>query len=54
MAWFQCSKETGRVEAQLAAAFRVQQRYVDRYESRITELNEQVKTLARKAADLLT
>ncbi|MEU5908498.1 hypothetical protein [Micromonospora sp. NPDC047527] len=53
VAWFQCSKDVGRVEAHLAAAFRVQQRYVDRYESRITELNEQIKTLARQSAGLL-
>jgi hypothetical protein len=53
VAWFQCSKETGRVEAQLAAAFVVQRRFLDRYESRITELNNKVRTLARAVADLL-
>lgn len=52
VAWFQCDQQVGWVQAQMAAAFAVQQRYVDRYEAQITELNAQLAALARTAAAL--
>jgi hypothetical protein len=53
VAWYQCLEETGRVAAFFDAAVRVQQRYVDRYETQITELNDRLEPIVRAAAELV-
>ncbi|MEV6305610.1 hypothetical protein AB0M02_39770 [Actinoplanes sp. NPDC051861] len=50
--WYRCRQETDMLGAYLAAARPVQQTYVDRYESQITELNAKVEELSRAAATL--
>lgn len=53
VAWVQCLDETGVAQERLDVALDLQQRYVDRYESQIVALNEQLEPLARAAAGLL-
>jgi hypothetical protein len=50
VAWFQCSQQTRRVELELQAAYAAQQRYLDRFEGTVTELNARVEDAARKAS----
>ncbi|MFC7533986.1 hypothetical protein [Actinoplanes sp. GCM10030250] len=52
VAWYRCRQKTDMLNAYLSAARPVQQAYVDRYESQITELNAKVEELSRKAAAL--
>jgi hypothetical protein len=48
VAWFHCRQQAKMLDAYLTAARPVQQSYVDRYESQITELNAKVDALARE------
>jgi hypothetical protein len=50
VAWLRCRKSTRLAEHQLEAAYAAQQRYVERFETQIAELNGQVTAMARKAA----
>jgi hypothetical protein len=50
VAWFHCGRDTGRVDAQLAAVQQVQARYVEKYRTWIDELNPKVEELAHRAA----
>jgi hypothetical protein len=50
VAWFQCGRETRRVELFLAAADQVQRELVDTHEAQLAELNPKVEALARRAA----
>ncbi|CAL9491438.1 hypothetical protein SUDANB95_03225 [Actinosynnema sp. ALI-1.44] len=52
VAWFHCGRDTGKIEAQLAAVQRVQRRYVDKHQTWIDELNPKVEELARHAATI--
>jgi hypothetical protein len=53
VAWTQCIRDTGVGQELLDIALQVQQRYVDRFEARITELNAQLEQVARTATELL-
>lgn len=50
VAWYQCDQQVGWVAALMAGDFASQQRYLDRYETRIAELNDRLAAIARNLA----
>lgn len=53
VAWVQCRRDTGIAQQQLDIAVAVQRELVAKNESSLVELNPQIESMAKKAADLI-